>query len=121
MNILENYRFFNLLLSPQVNNATARVVTKKPQTPLVNGEISSKVPLISLHISLCVLKDSVTLFCDSLVFLCAASGWKINPVMGAMYAPELYTGTFLSATLICYYAKISNIVLFTFFTICFVR
>lgn len=26
----------------QVNNATARVVTKKPQTPLVNGEISSK-------------------------------------------------------------------------------
>uniref|UniRef100_H3CRM9 RNA binding fox-1 homolog 1, like n=1 Tax=Tetraodon nigroviridis TaxID=99883 RepID=H3CRM9_TETNG len=42
----------------EVNNATARVVTKKPQTPLVN-----------------------------------ASGWKINPVMGAMYAPELYTGT----------------------------
>ncbi|XP_026120271.1 RNA binding protein fox-1 homolog 1-like isoform X2 [Carassius auratus] len=40
----------------EVNNATARVVTKKPQTPLVN-----------------------------------ASGWKINPVMGAMYAPELYT------------------------------
>ncbi|TRY89509.1 hypothetical protein DNTS_016076 [Danionella cerebrum] len=38
----------------EVNNATARVVTKKPQTPLVNG-------------------------------------WKINPVMGAMYAPELYT------------------------------
>ncbi|KAM7420940.1 hypothetical protein PAMA_015239 [Pampus argenteus] len=44
----------------EVNNATARVVTKKPQTPLVNGEIST-------------------------------SGWKINPVMGAMYAPELYT------------------------------
>uniref|UniRef100_A0A8C6M4L0 RNA binding protein fox-1 homolog n=1 Tax=Nothobranchius furzeri TaxID=105023 RepID=A0A8C6M4L0_NOTFU len=40
----------------EVNNATARVVAKKPQTPLVN-----------------------------------ASGWKINPVMGAMYAPELYT------------------------------
>uniref|UniRef100_A0A672HTI6 RNA binding fox-1 homolog 1, like n=1 Tax=Salarias fasciatus TaxID=181472 RepID=A0A672HTI6_SALFA len=40
----------------EVNNATARVVTKKPQAPLVN-----------------------------------ASGWKINPVMGAMYAPELYT------------------------------
>uniref|UniRef100_A0AAZ3Q023 RNA binding protein fox-1 homolog n=1 Tax=Oncorhynchus tshawytscha TaxID=74940 RepID=A0AAZ3Q023_ONCTS len=39
-----------------VNNATARIVTKKPQTPLVN-----------------------------------APGWKINPVMGAMYAPELYT------------------------------
>ncbi|KAJ0000486.1 hypothetical protein NQD34_012328 [Periophthalmus magnuspinnatus] len=44
----------------EVNNATARVVTKKPQTALVNGELS-------------------------------ASGWKINPVMGAMYAPELYT------------------------------
>ncbi|KAJ8289949.1 hypothetical protein GJAV_G00007070 [Gymnothorax javanicus] len=40
----------------EVNNATARVVTKKPQTPLVN-----------------------------------AGGWKINPMMGAMYAPELYT------------------------------
>ncbi|XP_054636879.1 RNA binding protein fox-1 homolog 1-like [Dunckerocampus dactyliophorus] len=44
----------------EVNNATARVVTKKPQTPHVNGDLS-------------------------------ASGWKINPVMGAMYAPELYT------------------------------
>lgn len=43
----------------EVNNATARVVTKKPQT-IVNGELST-------------------------------SGWKINPVMGAMYAPELYT------------------------------
>lgn len=40
----------------EVNNATARIVTKKPQTPLVN-----------------------------------ATGWKINPMMGAMYAPELYT------------------------------
>lgn len=27
---------------PQVNNATARVVTKKPQTPLVNGELSGE-------------------------------------------------------------------------------
>ncbi|XP_014057151.1 RNA binding protein fox-1 homolog 1-like isoform X5 [Salmo salar] len=44
----------------EVNNATARIVTKKPQTPLVNGEVSTP-------------------------------GWKINPVMGAMYAPELYT------------------------------
>lgn len=46
----------------EVNNATARVVTKKPQTPLVNAT-------------------------DPL----SATGWKINPVMGAMYAPELYT------------------------------
>ncbi|CAL8359978.1 unnamed protein product [Arctogadus glacialis] len=44
----------------EVNNATARVVTKKPQTPVVNEEVS-------------------------------AAGWKINQVMGAMYAPELYT------------------------------
>ncbi|KAM6967720.1 RNA binding protein fox-1 homolog 1-like [Aplochiton taeniatus] len=44
----------------EVNNATARVVTKKPQAPLVNSEVST-------------------------------SAWKINPVMGAMYAPELYT------------------------------
>lgn len=44
----------------EVNNATARVVTKKPQTPIVNGEVPT-------------------------------SGWKINPVMAGMYAPELYT------------------------------
>ncbi|XP_019724602.1 RNA binding protein fox-1 homolog 1-like isoform X1 [Hippocampus comes] len=44
----------------EVNNATARVVTKKPQTPLVNSDLST-------------------------------SAWKLNPVMGAMYAPELYT------------------------------
>ncbi|KAF3839671.1 hypothetical protein F7725_018388, partial [Dissostichus mawsoni] len=48
----------------EVNNATARVVTKKPQTPLVNSEIPP-------------------------------SGWKMNPVMQAMYAPELYTVYFL--------------------------
>ncbi|XP_029603615.1 RNA binding protein fox-1 homolog 1-like isoform X4 [Salmo trutta] len=51
----------------EVNNATARIVTKKPQTTLVNGEVSTP-------------------------------GWKINPVMGAMYAPELYTGEFQFAS-----------------------
>lgn len=50
----------------EVNNATARVVTKKPQTPLVNSEIPT-------------------------------SGWKMNPVMQAMYAPELYTDPFVMA------------------------
>lgn len=35
-------------MSPQVNNATARVVTKKPQTPIVNGEISSKTRIIGI-------------------------------------------------------------------------
>ncbi|XP_041088309.1 RNA binding protein fox-1 homolog 1-like isoform X1 [Polyodon spathula] len=39
----------------EVNNATARVVTKKPQPPLINA------------------------------------GWKINPMVGAVYAPELFT------------------------------
>lgn len=94
---------------PQVNNATARVVTKKPQTPLVNAEISSKTPHSSLHISLCVLRDSGKL----ILIFCAASGWKINPVMGAMYAPELYTG---EIRLICYY-NVTSIVLVTIYTI----
>ncbi|KAM8869829.1 RNA binding protein fox-1 homolog 1-like isoform 2-T2 [Spinachia spinachia] len=74
----------------EVNNATARVVTKKPQTPLVNADISSKPPQSCLPSSLRVLKDSRCLIKRILLF-CAASGWKINPVMGAMYAPELYT------------------------------
>lgn len=88
-------------VSPQVNNATARVVTKKPQTPLVNGDISSK----QLHISLCWLVDCGRfLFRKSLSFcFCVASGWKINPVMGAMYAPELYTGEISSVTLMYYW------------------
>ncbi len=53
-------------VSPQVNNATARVVTKKPQTPLVNGDISSK----QLHISLCWLVD-----CGRFLF------WKITLIL----------------------------------------
>lgn len=44
--IISHRSFF---FSSQVNNATARVVTKKPQTPLVNGEISSKENLC-LHV-----------------------------------------------------------------------
>lgn len=44
--------FFHHSAIVQVNNATARVVTKKPQTPLVNGDISSKtflcLPLVSI-------------------------------------------------------------------------
>nr|XP_057940265.1 RNA binding protein fox-1 homolog 1-like isoform X2 [Doryrhamphus excisus] len=66
----------------EVNNATARVVTKKPQTPLVNGDLSGKdTPDPSPLGGFVFLKESFS----------AASGWKINPVMGAMYAPELYT------------------------------
>lgn len=93
---------FSGLLFPQVNNATARVVTKKPQTPLVNGEISSRKHLLSSSLHVTFLRtDSggFSLFLQLLqekqsncFFFCTASGWKINPVMGAMYAPELYTG-----------------------------
>lgn len=38
-----------------------------------------------------------------LLISCVASGWKINPVMGAMYAPELYTGKIFSVTLSSHY------------------
>lgn len=75
-----------VLVSHQVNNATARVVTKKPQTPLVNGDISSKIT--SLDCGRQPVGDKLT----EVLFSDTASGWKINPVMGTMYAPELYTG-----------------------------
>lgn len=79
-----------VLLWLQVNNATARVVTKKPQTPLVNGDISSKT-LHWIPSDLCLhLRNKNWLIWHFLSAI--ASGWKINPVMGAMYAPELYTG-----------------------------
>lgn len=38
-----------ILFCVQVNNATARVVTKKPQTPLVNGEISGETSPLLIH------------------------------------------------------------------------
>lgn len=48
--------YFHAALPPQVNNATARVVTKKPQTPLVNGDISSEnflfLPPVSIQLFL---------------------------------------------------------------------
>uniref|UniRef100_A0AAQ4R703 RRM domain-containing protein n=1 Tax=Gasterosteus aculeatus aculeatus TaxID=481459 RepID=A0AAQ4R703_GASAC len=72
----------------EVNNATARVVTKKPQTPLVNADIST-------------------------------SGWKINPVMGAMYAPELYTGDVFFVKLLRYCDETRGVSpLFTLPTVC---
>ncbi|XP_056902041.1 RNA binding protein fox-1 homolog 1-like isoform X2 [Takifugu flavidus] len=72
----------------EVNNATARVVTKKPQTPLVNGELSGETSADSLV----NCRPTETFSFVSL----QASGWKLNPVMGAMYAPELYTGALSS-------------------------
>lgn len=49
----------------------------------------------------------------------AASGWKINPVMGAMYAPELYTGRFFPPALICYCYEVTRVVLLLFSNVCF--
>ncbi|CAF95305.1 unnamed protein product, partial [Tetraodon nigroviridis] len=51
----------------EVNNATARVMTnKKMTTPYANGEGLATLPY---------------------------AGWKLTPMVGAMYSPELYTGT----------------------------
>ncbi|XP_053711225.1 RNA binding protein fox-1 homolog 2-like isoform X2 [Synchiropus splendidus] len=50
----------------EVNNATARVMTnKKMTTPYANGEGLAALPY---------------------------AGWKLSPMVGAMYSPELYTG-----------------------------
>ncbi|XP_024914143.1 RNA binding protein fox-1 homolog 2 isoform X1 [Cynoglossus semilaevis] len=50
----------------EVNNATARVMTnKKMTTPFSNGEGLAALPY---------------------------AGWKLSPMVGAMYSPELYTG-----------------------------
>ncbi|CAL8271408.1 unnamed protein product [Lota lota] len=52
----------------EVNNATARVMTnKKTVSPYPNGEALSTLPY--------------------------AAGWKLSPMMGAMYGPEIYAGT----------------------------
>ncbi|XP_075940070.1 RNA binding protein fox-1 homolog 2-like isoform X3 [Anarhichas minor] len=49
----------------EVNNATARVMTnKKMVSPYPNGEALSTLPY--------------------------AAGWKLSPMMGAMYGPEIY-------------------------------
>ncbi|XP_041958518.1 LOW QUALITY PROTEIN: RNA binding protein fox-1 homolog 2 [Alosa sapidissima] len=50
----------------EVNNATARVMTnKKLVSPYANGEALTTLPY---------------------------AGWKLSPVVGGMYAPELYAG-----------------------------
>uniref|UniRef100_A0A3Q2CE61 RNA binding protein fox-1 homolog 2 n=1 Tax=Cyprinodon variegatus TaxID=28743 RepID=A0A3Q2CE61_CYPVA len=52
----------------EVNNATARVMTnKKMTTPYSNGEGLAALPY---------------------------AGWKLSPMVGAMYSPELYTPGF---------------------------
>ncbi|XP_041820026.1 RNA binding protein fox-1 homolog 2 isoform X3 [Chelmon rostratus] len=56
----------------EVNNATARVMTnKKMTTPYSNGEGLATLPY---------------------------AGWKLSPMVGAMYSPELYTDAVLSSS-----------------------
>ncbi|XP_059923943.1 RNA binding protein fox-1 homolog 2-like [Gadus macrocephalus] len=60
---------------PQVNNATARVMTnKKTVSPYPNGEALSTLPY----------GEQLNLAAA------AAAGWKLSPMMGAMYGPEIY-------------------------------
>nr|XP_029137766.1 RNA binding protein fox-1 homolog 2-like isoform X2 [Labrus bergylta] len=55
----------------EVNNATARVMTnKKMVSPYPNGEALSTLPY---------------------------AGWKLSPMMGAVYGPELYAGSTFSS------------------------
>ncbi|XP_051239941.1 RNA binding protein fox-1 homolog 2 isoform X7 [Dicentrarchus labrax] len=63
----------------EVNNATARVMTnKKMTTPYSNGEGLATLPYVTLM-------NAVT---DALQ---TNTGWKLSPMVGAMYSPELYT------------------------------
>ncbi|XP_017337293.1 RNA binding protein fox-1 homolog 2 isoform X1 [Ictalurus punctatus] len=65
--IVEGRKIENLCLSVggQVNNATARVMTnKKLVSPYANGEGLSALPYVA--------------------------GWKLSPMVSAMYGPELY-------------------------------
>ncbi|CAL8283719.1 unnamed protein product [Boreogadus saida] len=59
----------------EVNNATARVMTnKKTVSPYPNGEALSTLPY----------GEQLNLAAA------AAAGWKLSPMMGAMYGPEIY-------------------------------
>ncbi|XP_076136240.1 RNA binding protein fox-1 homolog 1-like isoform X1 [Alosa pseudoharengus] len=74
----------------EVNNATARVVTKKPQTPMVNDRTVERMPGWEQDMTQAGLEPGSPWACGPDY----ATGWKINPVMGAMYGmggPELYT------------------------------
>ncbi|XP_063760059.1 RNA binding protein fox-1 homolog 2-like isoform X2 [Eleginops maclovinus] len=60
----------------EVNNATARVMTnKKMVSPYPNGEALSTLPYAQIN-------DALSLGMPA--------GWKLSPMMGAMYAPEIY-------------------------------
>lgn len=85
----------------QVNNATARVMTnKKVANPYTNGKICllSKLQLCSDTVH----EGQYLLVWASLpLSLSPSIGWKLNPVVGAVYGPELYAGrTSFSTTLL---------------------
>lgn len=64
----------------QVNNATARVMTnKKAVNPYTNSKTDSIIPSQKYMWNSCLTR----------VFI---PGWKLNPVVGAVYGPELYAG-----------------------------
>lgn len=93
----------------QVNNATARVMTnKKLVSPYANGEGLSTLPygkttFLWLFLQLLATRPgrSLRLFFSLCLF---SAGWKLSPMMGAMYGPELYAGetllTFLLKSII---------------------
>ncbi|XP_065098961.2 RNA binding protein fox-1 homolog 2 isoform X1 [Paramisgurnus dabryanus] len=59
----------------EVNNATARVMTnKKLVSPYANGDGLSTLPY---------------------------AGWKLSPMVSAMYGPELYAGKMFDASVVC--------------------
>ncbi|KAJ3600865.1 hypothetical protein NHX12_031839 [Muraenolepis orangiensis] len=61
----------------EVNNATARVMTnKKTVSPYPNGEALTTLPYAAA----------------------AAAGWKLSPMMGAMYGPEIYAAAAAAST-----------------------
>ncbi|XP_030208707.1 RNA binding protein fox-1 homolog 2 isoform X2 [Gadus morhua] len=69
----------------EVNNATARVMTnKKISTPYSNGEGLATIPYGN---ALCTSRGAQ----PSLLHHVVPAGWKLSPMVGAMYSPELYT------------------------------
>lgn len=82
----------------QVNNATARVMTnKKLVSPYANGEGLSTLPYGKTtsprFLSSSSVDSNEAMQIIGGFSLCLDSaGWKLSPMMGAMYGPELYAG-----------------------------
>ncbi|XP_076871859.1 RNA binding protein fox-1 homolog 2 isoform X1 [Brachyhypopomus gauderio] len=90
----------------EVNNATARVMTnKKLVSPYANGEGLNALPYATAMLDerclrqACVLvrfqRDGFPLSPGvpaQTPFSSPVAGWKLSPMVGAMYGPELYAG-----------------------------